>query len=335
MAPPEKRTVAPGAQPVRIDNVKDKSWVDVHRLENLRSQIFFPTDDATLDKDAMDQLDIIVREYTPDMRANPSSNYLFEFYGHADHRHTDKHNQELSQRRAAAVEQYLWGYLSPFVNYVKPPEVRGLGIDLSDPRTSEDSKSLARYRRVNIVAPPLRGVPPPPPDPPPPSKPQPVRSTNWKARMKAAGSGSIGPITADHFYMDFVDLDHNHILEMRYMGFGFGASPAPAGASYSKDPTDWVSFKTNKPVAIEEFEGFAFHTAGQAQVSGAPGGTFDLVTLTLAHSRQKPAPDWVHLKFLGFTILDPNAGLGASQTGGAVQPTPEYGEWREWRPTDP
>jgi hypothetical protein len=71
MAPPEKRAVAPGTQPVRVDNIKEKSWVDVRRGSPLIGQIFFATDKPKkgdspgLDYEDMALLDTIVTAYHP------------------------------------------------------------------------------------------------------------------------------------------------------------------------------------------------------------------------------------------------------------------------------
>lgn len=325
----------PGTQNVQTDNIKEKSWVDVHKNDGPIGQIFYVTDKADLDRRDLDLLDLVVKEYSVDMGLNPKNDYPFFFRGYADHRATKEHNDELSALRANNVRDYLGAHLSPFTNY--KPQAQGMGVDLNSRGRPPDSKTLGVYRRVDIIAPALRGVPPEPTPPPPPAAKKVLRSENWKARMKSASSASATIFTGDRFFLDIVDTDNGLIYELRYVGLGFGLSPAPVGATYSPSPTPWLVFYTNQSVRIEDFEGFAFHTSLQAQASGGSGtgGTADVVIMTLAHCKDKPSPNWVTLTFHSFTIVDPNFGLGASQTVGTLEPTAEYGGPRSWLPTDP
>lgn len=330
MAPPQKRAVAPGAQPVRIDNVKERSWINTNG-GGLVGQIFFATDNATLDADDQAKLDAMAKEYEHDMILNPKRKYHFFYFGYADHRAGDKYNLDLSKKRADAVELYLRSLLSLSPNYVT--SVQGMGIDENDDRKTTDPKKLAVHRRVDIIGPKLRGVPPPDPPPPPPKAAAPKLSRNWKARMKKSGSTGLGPFQGDRFFVDIVDSDNNLVQEFVYSGVGLGKSATPVGLSYSPSPSDWNSFTTDQSLELADFEGFAFHTAIQAQQSIMPGFTGDLLILTLAHSKRNP--DWVYLTYKSFTVLDPNAGLGAAQTGGTLEPTPGFGGPRIWNPTDP
>jgi hypothetical protein len=154
--------------------------------------------------------------------------------------------------------------------------------------------------------------------------------------MKSSGSAGVAFVQGDHFYVDIVDIDNQLKDEFIYKGLGMGLSATPVGLSYSKDPSDWYNFTTEDAVELSDFEGFAFHTAIQAQVSFQPGSTGDLVILTLAHATRPHS--WVRLTFHSFTILDPNAGLGAAQTGGTLEPTWKYGPLKgpvPWSPSDP
>lgn len=331
MGDPEDRAASAGAQKVRVDNVKEQSWVSVSGEEGPLGQVFFSTASFTLDSDDAAMLDYVARQYADDMRLNPGSKYTFYMFGYADHRDIPQGNIELSRQRSEAVETTLRSHLALFPNYEAATE--GMGVDKNDPRKSLDSKTLARHRRVDIIGPKLRGKPKPDPPPPPPDKPQPKLSTAWKARMKKSGSAGVGPFQGDRFFMDIVDLKNMLKQEFVYKGLGFGKSAAPVGFSYAASPSDWKEFTTPYPLALSDFEGFAFHTAFQAQVSFLPGFTGDLVLLTCAHARRKH--EWVRLWYKSFTILDPNAGLGAAQTAGTLEPTDRVLGATEFDPKDP
>lgn len=319
------RAAAPGKQVVRVDNVKAKSWVDVKRDTGHLGQIFFATDNAELDNHDMSVLDIIVKEYPPKLNANTSKIFFFQYFGYADHRHTKEHNYNLSQKRADAVALYLSGYLSPHTNYA--PEAKGLGVDYNGIGRPATSKDLEEYRRVDIFAEPIKDPPPAPVEP----KERPPRSSDWQARMRASASVSVGPISGDVFGLEIVDLTNKLSMLFRYLGLGLGKSPgkAPMGGSGSASASGWCRFKVSPPVSIQDFEGFALHTAAQVQLGA--GGSLDLVTLLGPHARR--GANGVLLRFSDFTIFDKAAGIGASQTGGTLQPTKDNdGKPRPWSP---
>jgi outer membrane protein OmpA-like peptidoglycan-associated protein len=322
MGEPEDRAAGAGTLNVRIDNVKEQSWVSVNGEEGPLGQMFFSTSSHTLDSNDAAMLEYVAKQYEADMRLNPGAQYTFYMFGYADHRDIPMGNLELSRERSEAVENTLRSHLGIFPNYEAVTE--GMGVDKNDPKRSLDSKTLSRFRRVDIIGPKLRGTPKPDPPPPPTPPAPPKLSRKWKARMKKSGSAAAAIFQGDHFYMDIVDLTNMLTQEFVYKGLGFGLSPIPVGLSYSPSPSDWKEFETRFPLSLSDLEGFAFHTSVQVQLSFFPGGTGDIVLLTCAHSRRMH--DWVRLWYKGFTnidkdSIDPNAGLGAAQTGGTLEPT--------------
>lgn len=326
MAFPNDRPAGPGAQPVRVDNIKEKSWLEADS-ESCKGQIYFTTDVYNLSAEDEALIDEVAKKYAADMLLNPTAKYKFVFGGYCDHRNGESYNKELSERRAEAVENRFRHNLGLSPNY--EGEQQAHGIDENDPRTSTDSATLAKYRRTNVIGPGLRGTPPPPPPPPPPEKPKPKRAYRFKARMKNIGSGGYAAFVGDYFLVDIVDLENMLTQEFVYMGGGFGKTRAKAGLTYSKKPSEWVEFSTNPDVELWEFEGFASHTAVQAKVPIARF-TGDMLILTLTHSKRKP--EWVYLKFKTWSILKGGASINGSQTAGTLQPN---GPSRCWLPTDP
>jgi outer membrane protein OmpA-like peptidoglycan-associated protein len=326
MAFPNDRAAGPGTQTVRVDNIKEKSWLEADS-DTCKGQIFFTTDVYHLSPEDEALIDEVAKKYASDMLLNPTAKYKFIFAGYCDHRNGESYNKELSERRAEAVENRFRHTLGLSPNY--DGEQQAHGIDENDPRTSADSSTLAKYRRTNIVGPGLRGQPPPPPPPPPPEKPKPKRSNRFKARMKTHGSAGYLAYVGDLFLVDIVDLENNLTQEFIYKGMGFGKSRATFGYTYSKTPTEWVFFTTNPDVELWEMEGFAFHSAVQAKIPIA-SFTGDMLTLTLAHSKR--SPDWVYLKFKKWAILKGGTAISGSQTGGTLEP---HGPVRPWDGKDP
>lgn len=316
MGEPGDRAAGPGAQPVRVDNIKEKSWMKSDGADPIQGQIFFATDVATLSPEDEALIDDVGKKVAADMLLNPQSKYAFVLAGYADHRAGDSYNKELSQQRSEAVETRLRSHLFHSPNYECDRQAHG--IDEKDPRTSADSATLGIYRRVNVLGPRLLGKPPPPPPPPPPKAPTPIRSKRFKARMKATGSVSYGPYAGERFFMDIVDLTNKRQQEFVYKGLGFGKSRRGFGYSHSPKPSEWVEFSTSIDVELWEFEGFAAHSAVQSKTP-ILSFTGDMVTLTMAHSRRNP--DTVYLKFKNWTVLGGGgASLSGSQTIGTLEP---------------
>lgn len=321
MGSPNDRAAGPGAQPVRVDNVKEKSSLEADS-KSCRGQIFFGTDLYRLSPEDEVLIDEVAKKYAADMLLNPTAKYKFVFAGYCDHRAGDAYNKELSERRAEAVENRFRHNLGLSPNY--EGEQQAHGIDENDPRSSKDSATLAQYRRTNIVGPGLKGTPPPPEPEPEKPKPKPKRSKRFKARMKNMGSAGYAAYTGDRFLVDIVDLTNNLTQEFVYKGLGFGKSRARFGFTYSKTPTEWVEFSTNPDVELWEFEGFAFHSAVQAKVP-ITSFTGDMLILTLAHSKR--SPDWVYLKFKKWTFLKGGASISGSQTAGTLEPNSAARAW--------
>ena len=116
MAPPQQRAVAPGTNVVRVDNIKDKSWVAADGDEGLLGQIFFATNDATLDSEDEAKLDEMAKLYAHDMILNPKKKYYFFSFGYADHRPTPRTTSScprtaprLSRSGCASLARTMWG----------------------------------------------------------------------------------------------------------------------------------------------------------------------------------------------------------------------------------
>jgi hypothetical protein len=300
MAPPDKRAVAPGEQPVRSDNQKAQSWVNVRRNSALIGQIFFATDNATLDNHDMEQLDIIDREYRPKLNANANRNVYFTYLGFADYR----------VARHVGDSMRLGG----FANYVA--DVKGLGIDYNGIGRPATSKDLEDYRRVDILADPADDPQWKPPD-----KDEKL-STKWKARMyMSAGFSPPGsvPFQFDVFSLEIVDLTNNIAMTWKYKGIGLGKGYKHAYGSFSSPSSDWFPFTTNVKVNIMDFEGGAWHLSGQLQAG--PGGSYDAVRLE-GPAAHRPGCNVVKLEWYGVTKFDPGMGAGAGVTGGGIDPNP-------------
>ena len=211
MAPPDKRAVAPGAQPVRIDNVKAESWVILDFPPPLIGRIYFPTDSSTLDDDDMRRLETIVNPYQTKLKddGRRGLNVNFEFYGYTDKRHTKEYNYALAQRRADAVANYLGQpeRLGGFSNYVT--ESKGRGIDYSI--DGENSEELKYARRVDIHADHIGPEPKQTPE-----TPETPVSTTWKARIYDAASIGYGVAAADTFFLEIADLKNNLAMSFHY-----------------------------------------------------------------------------------------------------------------------
>jgi outer membrane protein OmpA-like peptidoglycan-associated protein len=317
MASPQQRAVAPGTQLIRADNVKAQSWINPTSNHAHIGQIFFATDDATLDSRDMALLDDLCHQYEPEVRKS-NGPFVFRYFGYADYRHTKEHNYDLSKLRAQAVADHVGANaptrLGGLANY--RADVRGLGVDYNGINRPPNSKDLEEYRRVDIIAPNIKDPDPVRPDPPD----RPPRSTHWQARLLNSQGGSVGPIQGDRLLLEIVDLKNKLGMVFRYVGGGVGKGPKsrfPGGSSFSASPSNWVTFDVYPEVSITDFEGWATHTAGQLQVG--IGGSFDLLILFGPYERY--GCNGVALEFHDFTLWGKGMGLGASQTGGTLQPS--------------
>jgi outer membrane protein OmpA-like peptidoglycan-associated protein len=108
-------------------------------------RIFFDTDKDEIRSDAAAAL----LEVATRLRANP--NLVAGLEGHADTRHTDEYNANLSYRRATSTRRYLINVLN--VNPAQVPEERVIGWGESFPAISPETNpaEFQANRRVEIV----------------------------------------------------------------------------------------------------------------------------------------------------------------------------------------
>lgn len=111
----------------------------------LRADVLFEFDEDTLDADAGEILDDIVAETAE--RADPEKPPI-AVVGHTDGVGDDAYNQDLSERRAESVRDYLEDGLGS--DYVYETEGRGSGEPVADEGGSDDEEARARNRRVEI-----------------------------------------------------------------------------------------------------------------------------------------------------------------------------------------
>lgn len=312
MTSSEKRAVSPGAQIIRVDNVQARSWANVSNATSHVGQIFFATDDATLDDQDQEELQKIVDAYPAKLNVK---RVPFTYYGFADYRYTKEHNYDLAQRRAQAVANFIGDRmrLGGYPNY--GADVRGLGIDYRSLDLAPKSSILSVYRRVDVFAEPI--VPDPKPRQPEPGTPPP-RSLQWRARLLGGGGGGFGAAAAEAFRVEIIDLTNKLYMHFWYKGGGVGGGwkKMPKVGGSASSASDFVDFSTSVPIRVQDFEGFARHTGAQLQLS--VGGSIDILSpLGPAHC----GADGITLKWSGFTLIDPSVGIGALTTIGVLTPT--------------
>jgi outer membrane protein OmpA-like peptidoglycan-associated protein len=313
MATQNQRAAAPGIQIVRIDNVKAASWVEMRRSPPLIGQIFFSTDNATLDFDDMRLLDTIVDAYHPKLirYGDIGKRVNFEYLGYADYRHTKEHNYALSQSRADVVSNHLSHRLRAYSAYGSG--ARGLGIDYRGIDRSANSKELQAYRRVDIIADPV-DIPPPPKQ----EQPGEALSDKWRARLIRSAAAGYGVVALDVFQIEIADCTNNIAMTFKYVGIGLGAS-IKGTPGFNADKSNWFNFTTTRKINVMDFGGGAIHLSGQAQVSG--GGSIDELKLYGPEAHRGAAR--VSLEWYGLTPWGgKGAGVGAIITGGGISPDP-------------
>ena len=103
--------------------------------------VHFEFDSATLTSTAKSILDSVVGK----INAHPSTN--FTVVGHTDNKGSDVYNQDLSERRAKVVKDYLLS------NGVSSSSFHSVGKGENSPVTSNDtSEGRAKNRRVDVLA---------------------------------------------------------------------------------------------------------------------------------------------------------------------------------------
>jgi len=106
----------------------------------LSGSVLFPSDQSTLLPDAETRLNQVADA----LMATKERNIVVE--GHTDSRGSDKHNLELSQRRADSVRSYLVG------RGYESDRMQARGIGKGRPATSNDTaEGRANNRRVEII----------------------------------------------------------------------------------------------------------------------------------------------------------------------------------------
>ena len=225
--------------------------------EGLVAQIYFATDESTLD--AQDKAELLkVYNYYVRLLEGPSLRTYkvrFRFVGFADFRGTEKHNVGLSEKRARAVSEYF-SPLRSSPNYSQG--IVGMGASEHpqniSPGGGPASKQLNPYRRVDVMARPVLSEvtdPPlvdPPPDP---------GSRSWAFRIidSAAGSIVVGGAIAR---LEIIDLTHQ-----LGMVFTFKAFALALGAKLSAGRSSgWCYVMTPRSLTFDDFEGSADHING-------------------------------------------------------------------------
>ncbi|HEX2644261.1 MAG TPA: OmpA family protein [Thermoanaerobaculia bacterium] len=131
----EKIARIPGTTVERVD--------DRTLLVHFESDVLFDVDSATLDSDGrmtLEDVAGVLGEY---------NKTAVVIQGHTDSTGSEEHNQELSERRAKSVQNYL------VTRGVDPDRLATLGFGESEPVASNDTESGRRQnRRVDIM---LRG----------------------------------------------------------------------------------------------------------------------------------------------------------------------------------
>jgi outer membrane protein OmpA-like peptidoglycan-associated protein len=126
--------------PVVVIGERETELLDTGRIRI--SNINFDTGKATVRPDAYAVLDTVGKVLTkwPGLKV--------EIGGHTDSRGSDKYNQALSQRRAAAVRAYLLAHFKEF----KPEQITAKGYGESRPRVPNTSPpAMQLNRRVEFV----------------------------------------------------------------------------------------------------------------------------------------------------------------------------------------
>ena len=126
---PTPLVTAPPPQPPLIEQI------------SLSSDVLFAFDKAELKPEGMKKIDDIAS------RLKGANVQMINATGHADRIGPDKYNQQLSEKRAAAVKEYL------AQKGVETSKVRSEGRGKSDPVTGEQCKGLSGTKLISCLEP--------------------------------------------------------------------------------------------------------------------------------------------------------------------------------------
>jgi len=126
---PTPLVVAPPPQPPVIEQI------------SLSSDVLFAFDKAELKPEGMKKIDDIAG------RLKGANVQMINAIGHADRIGPDKYNQQLSEKRAAAVKEYL------AQKGVETSKVRSEGRGKSDPVTGDQCKGMSGAKLISCLQP--------------------------------------------------------------------------------------------------------------------------------------------------------------------------------------
>ncbi len=162
--------------PGNMSDQQEKSWADPYRAKMVEceikgerrqvylvGEIFFLTNEHTLDSDDISKLDLLVNEYEPLLEETDKLELFF--LGHADFRASDKYNMRLSERRANEVHDHFTKQTSfassdNWTHEVDPkgesesvqPGDRYKGVNINRGSSSSVLNILMEFRKVQIYA---------------------------------------------------------------------------------------------------------------------------------------------------------------------------------------
>lgn len=288
-----------------IDDVQGPSWVNVYNPSALIGQIYFPTNVSTLDAQDYQELQKIIQAYYSQVM---NGRTVFRMFGFADYRDTKKYsdNYDLSKKRAESVDRFLaagfTGGSGKHTNFIA--DIRGFGEVHGSKRFGRTSEQLAGFRRVDIIADPLKRY-----EPPKRNVPEPYRgSTRWKARITRSISVESGAGAA-WFEMTIMDL-HNW-FRMDYKFFGIGAGVSPKWSLVSGGSNSWKIFDTKFAIRVWDFEGFARYISGG--IAFGWGYTKDIIHMV---GNGATDPVWLEWKLSGGEAV----GVGVAFFDGTLKP---------------
>ncbi|HKU43142.1 MAG TPA: OmpA family protein [Polyangiales bacterium] len=171
--------------------------------------------------------------------------------GQASNTGSQRHNLELSHRRAQQVAAHL---ASRGVQATQM-QIDWVGESLAGTRLQE----LSKERAVSLMAAPLAHVPVPAASPPA-TLTTPTTDT-FKIRLLGALAASAGVATLERLFFQIWDPSHALTCFYMYQSGGLAKGKGPILSATLSGP--WNKFTTTKPIAVDEFAGAArFSTAG-------------------------------------------------------------------------